>query len=77
MKTVLSERGQVVIPKPLRVRLGLRPGQQLECREVKGRLVLEKANGPADALKSVYGILKLGRSTDELINGLRGSPDVP
>ena len=73
MKTVVSEKGQVTIPKPLRVRLGIRKGQVLEVREERGRLVMSKQKPPRDAIDELYGILKLGRSTDEIMDELRGS----
>lgn len=74
MKTTVSEKGQVTIPKLLRDRLGIRAGQVLEVREEAGRLVATKAvaQGPTDR---VYGILKRGRSTDQAIKALRGKPD--
>lgn len=37
MKAVISEKGQVTIPKPLRDRLGLRPGHILDFTEEPGR----------------------------------------
>jgi AbrB family looped-hinge helix DNA binding protein len=71
MKTIVSQKGQITIPKPLRVRLGIRSGQVLEVREERGRLVMfKKAN--RDAIDKLYGILKLGRSTDEIMEELRG-----
>jgi len=73
MKTVVSEKGQVTIPKPLRVRLGIRKGQVLDVREERGRLVMSKRKPPRDAIDELYGILKLGRSTDEIMDELRGS----
>jgi AbrB family looped-hinge helix DNA binding protein len=72
MKTVVSEKGQVTIPKPLRDRLGLPNGQVLEVRERKGKLILEKRSS-RDAVDDLYGILKLGRRTDEIMEELRGS----
>lgn len=71
MKTTVSEKGQITIPKPLRVRLGLRKGQVLEVREDKGKLVLAK-RASREAVDDVYGILKLGRRTDDVIDELRG-----
>jgi AbrB family looped-hinge helix DNA binding protein len=68
----VSERGQVVIPKPLRDRLGIRTGQRLEFREERGRLIATKAASDSDPLEDVYGILELGRSTDATISKLRG-----
>jgi antitoxin PrlF len=74
MKTTVSEKGQILIPKQLRERLGLDAGQVLECWEDQGRLVAAKA-ALTDPIDSVYGILKLGRPTDELIAELRGAVD--
>jgi AbrB family looped-hinge helix DNA binding protein len=71
MKTIVSEKGQITIPKPLRVRRGLEPGQVLDFRERKGRLVAEKL--PAqDPISSVYGILPFGCDTDSVMRKLRG-----
>ena len=39
MKSVVSEKGQVTIPKAVRDRLGLRPGTVIEFRDEAGRLV--------------------------------------
>lgn len=74
MKSTVSEKGQVTIPKALRDRLGIRPGEVLEFREEKGRLVATKAT-LRDPVEAVYGILKLPRPTDELITEMRGKPD--
>jgi AbrB family looped-hinge helix DNA binding protein len=74
MKAVVSEKGQVTIPKPLRDRLGIVPGAVLEFREEAGTLVASKASGE-DAIASVYGILDVGRSVDELVDELRGVVD--
>src|SRR5205814_8621544 len=38
MKTVVSDKGQITIPKALRQRLGIRPGQVLKVEENRGRL---------------------------------------
>ncbi len=71
MKAIVSEKGQVTIPKALRDRLGIRPGEVLDFEAERGRLVARKqvAEDPVDA---VYGILDLGASTDDLIAELRG-----
>jgi antitoxin PrlF len=71
MKTVVSEKGQITIPKPLRVRLGLRKGQVLEVREERGTLMMTKS--PAvDPFEKYFGILKTGKTTDEMMTELRG-----
>lgn len=71
MKTIVSEKGQMTIPKPLRRRLGIRPGQVLEVREERGLLVAAKADS-RDPVEEVFGILQLDRPTDELVAILRG-----
>ncbi len=74
MNSKVSEKGQVTIPKPLRDRLGIRPGQVLDFHEEEGRLVASKIL-PQDPVESVYGILRLEHSTDEILTSLRGEPD--
>lgn len=71
MKTIVSEKGQITIPKLLRESLGIAPGQVLDFIEEQGRLVATKA-GARDPVAGVYGILRLRRPTDELIEELRG-----
>jgi AbrB family looped-hinge helix DNA binding protein len=39
MRSSVSEKGQVTIPKAIRTRLGLRPGTILEFRAEDGKLV--------------------------------------
>ena len=74
MRVVVSEKGQVTIPKPLRERLGLRPGQILDFHEERGRLVATK-QPTEDPIERVYGVLKTGRTTDATIRRLRGRVD--
>ncbi|MGH2796381.1 MAG: AbrB/MazE/SpoVT family DNA-binding domain-containing protein [Thermoleophilaceae bacterium] len=74
MKTTVSEKGQITIPKRLRDRLGIRSGQELELHEEAGRIVATKAIHE-DRTARVYGILKPGRPTDRLIEELRGKAD--
>lgn len=71
MKSTVSEKGQVTIPKRLRDALGIRPGAVLDFQEQKGRLVATKVT-TRDPVDAVYGLLKLNRPTDELIEELRG-----
>lgn len=74
MKSRVSDRGQVTIPKALRDRLGIAPGQVLEFEADQGRLIATKAvqRDPVDA---VYGLLGSGRSTDEFLEEIRGPAD--
>ena len=70
MKSRITERGQITIPKELRDRLGIRPGQVVDFAEEGGRLVVTRRAGD-DPVEAVYGILALDRSTDELMATLR------
>ncbi len=79
MKATIGERGQVVIPKPIRERFGLRAGQQVEFQEEPGRLVLTKTIPEDDPVSRVRGILKLdeGWDTDSMIEAMRGPAVFP
>ena len=46
MKAVIDRAGRIVVPKPLRQALGLKPGQPLEIRAGDGRLEIEVASTP-------------------------------
>ena len=72
MKTIVSKMGKVTIPKTLRIQLGIRAGEVLEVKEEQGRLVISKVEPPPDAIDKLFGILKLGHSTDEIMEELRG-----
>jgi AbrB family looped-hinge helix DNA binding protein len=76
MKTKVSEKGQITVPKALRDRLGLRAGDELDMFENDGILTALKVM-PEDPVDSVYGTVRLGRSTDEIIRELRGDVDLP
>lgn len=73
MKAVVSEKGQVTIPKRLRERLGIRAGETLEFEDDGGRLIATKAS-ERDPVDEVYGILELDGGTDAWMNELRGDP---
>jgi len=71
MKARVAERGQVTIPKPLRERLGMKPGTVLEFCEEHGRLVATK-NGGSDPVGEVHGCLGKKIHTDAIMAQLRG-----
>lgn len=56
MKSVVSEKGQVTIPKPLRDSLALGPGTELEFEEDHGKLVARRVV-KTDALGDLVGLL--------------------
>jgi antitoxin PrlF len=71
MKAIVSEKGQVTIPKPLRTRLGLSPGAILEFEAEGGRLVARKAQR-ADPVDAAWGVLDLGEPVDAFLDRARG-----
>ena len=56
------------------IRLDLRPGQVLEFREERGRLIGTK-RPDVDPIRRAYGVLKMGETTDEALRRLRGRAD--
>ncbi|MDQ3152467.1 MAG: AbrB/MazE/SpoVT family DNA-binding domain-containing protein [Actinomycetota bacterium] len=73
MRAVVSEKGQVTIPKSVRDRLGIRPGEVLDFDDEQGRLVARKVSD-ADPVDEVYGILDLPGGTDAYLDVARGTP---
>ena len=71
MKAIVSEKGQVTIPKPLRARLGIKPGAVLEFETEGGRLVARKAE-TRDPVEAAWGILRMSEPVDEFLNRTRG-----
>lgn len=74
MRAIVSEKGQVTIPKALRDRLGIKVGEVLDFEEEEGRLVARKVS-LRDPVDAAFGIISLGVSTDDFIAELRGDTD--
>ena len=71
MKSKMGERGQVTIPKPLRERLGLRPGEEIEFVLEDGRLLLRKVV-EQDPLDALVGLIKEPVDVDTYLEETRG-----
>ena len=71
MKSIVSEKGQVTIPKALRTRLGIKPGAVLDFEAEDGRLVGRKAQAQ-DPVDAAWGILKLSEPVDAFLDRTRG-----
>ena len=71
MISIVAERGQVTIPKPLREQLGIRPSCALSFSVKDGTLIAVKAN-PSDPVGEVTGCLKTKKTSDELMKEIRG-----
>ena len=65
--TRVSRNGQVVIPKEIRERLGLLPGDALIAAEIDGRIVLSPAR--REATRREFD--RLMGEFDEALRGLR------
>ncbi len=72
MKSAIDSAGRIVIPKPLRDRLGLSRGRVVEIREREGRLEIEPATTPMTLVKRGRGRVAVPAEdlpplTDELV----------
>jgi antitoxin PrlF len=73
MKTIVSEKGQITIPKPIRDKLGIVPGTVLEVENDRGMLIAKKRQALDPFAKwRGKGKLPFGKSVDEYLNGIRG-----
>ena len=72
-KAKLTAKGQVTIPKEVRLRLGLRLGDEVEFLEENGRFLLVKhlEKSPFTAYRG-YLTQLAGRDPDQLVEELRG-----
>ena len=73
MATRLTSKGQVTIPKDIRERLGLRPGDEIEFVEQDGSFRLQK-RVVASPFEKYRGYLRhlAGQDPDELVEQMRG-----
>ncbi len=75
MNAVLSEKGQITIPKKLRDDLGLLPGSVLNFREEAGSVIIRKVmmEDPVARWRG-KGQLPKGCSVDEYLDLTRREP---
>jgi len=73
MKTSISEKGQITIPKSVRKALGLRPGAVIEIRTQAGEFIGKKV-GTEDVFVKWRGraALPKGLSVDAYLERARG-----
>jgi AbrB family looped-hinge helix DNA binding protein len=73
MKTVVSEKGQITIPKAVRDELGINAGTVLEVESVEGKLVAVKKES-VDAILKWRGRSKIpgSKTVDEYLRRIRG-----
>jgi AbrB family looped-hinge helix DNA binding protein len=69
----LTSKGQITIPKEVREKLGLAPGDRLEFIEEGGRFVLQKKLLQSPFVRYMgYLQYKKGEDPDEVVKELRG-----
>ncbi len=73
MKAIVSEKGQITIPKAVRDRLGIVPGTVLEIESIEGKIVAVKSQ-PSDVFAKWRGKGRLprGSTVDEYLTRIRG-----
>jgi AbrB family looped-hinge helix DNA binding protein len=57
MRATIDAAGRIVVPKPLREALGLKPGQPLDIRASEGGLIIEIAATPMQLKKRGKGVV--------------------
>lgn len=73
MPTRVTSKGQVTVPKRVRDRMGLRPGDTVDFVEKEGEFHLEKTpRGAFGAFRGHLGDLA-GKDPDDLVERLRGA----
>ncbi len=73
MKSRLSSKGQVTIPAEVRSKLGLRPGTVVQFELRENGALMRKGTSGGHPVDRVYGVLKLRKPTDALLDEMRGS----
>ena len=75
MATTVTAKGQVTIPKPVRDRLGIKPGNAVAFELAQdGRIVLVKVDGEGrvSRFEAMRGRVGRGLTTDEIMQLTRG-----
>lgn len=72
MKSVISSKGQVTVPREVREKLGLQPGTIVTFEIRDGVALLKKGGAGPHPVDALNGTLALDRSVDELLDEMRG-----
>ncbi len=81
MSTTVTIKGQVTLPKDVRDRVGIKPGDRVEVRSTaSGAILIEKVGQRDDYKERVYALAKRrlirsNLSTEEMMKETRGDPD--
>ncbi|MBN2496332.1 MAG: AbrB/MazE/SpoVT family DNA-binding domain-containing protein [Deltaproteobacteria bacterium] len=72
MRAWVSEKGQVTIPKPIRDKLGIRPGCVMDFDAKNGVLIGRKSEPAEDPVSAVTGIIGSPADIDAYLDASRG-----
>jgi len=68
----MTSKGRVTVPAEIRKKIGLVPGTLVEFELREDGVLLRKSIEDIHPVDRVYGSLRLDRSTDELMDEMRG-----
>ena len=70
----ITRKGQVTMPKEIRDSLGLKPGSEVDFKMEGGAYFLEK-KVEGEPIAKWVDFLRSNRTSDEIIEELRGKPE--
>lgn len=73
MKSRISSKGQITVPREIRRKLGLVPGTVVEFKMADGAALLHKGVAGQHPVDLLYGVLRLRRPVDEIMDEMRGA----
>lgn len=74
-ESIISERGQVTLPKELRDRFGLAPGTKIAFVPSAQGIVIQKGSSDASSLKEAFGVIRDRVRTDDYLKKIRGKSE--
>lgn len=77
MKSIISAKGQITVPAPVRDKLGLAPGTPVQFELREGGVLLRKGRSGTHPVDQVFGRLRLRKPVDALLDEMRGLRPVP
>lgn len=69
MNILVSSKGQIVIPQPIRKKLKIEEGQRVKVEEVGGTIVIMPV--PKDPIRALKGITKENKESTKIVRSLR------
>ena len=70
MKAIVEPSGQLILPKIMLEQLGIQPGTVMDV-QVDTDSIVAGRESREEAIRSRYGSVQLGMSTDEFLSKLR------